>query len=188
MTTKLFSLKKDFYVKISLYIGLFDKFSHFLQNTMTYTLDRLDKALLNLLQSDATIPLKDLAEQVHASVATCQRRIKHLRDSGVIHRQVALVNPAAVGHGLSVFVLVEMLTQNTVQQHHFERLMSREDAVTSCYEVSGDFGFLVLIHARDMADYHDFTRRVFTSDNNVRNFKSQFVMNFSKAETKITLR
>lgn len=152
-----------------------------------YVLDRLDKAILNILQSDATVPLKDLAEQVHSSVATCQRRIKQLRDNGVISKEVAMVNPAAVGHGLSVFVLLEMQQQNTALQDRFESLMAAEDHVMSCYEISGDFGFLVLVHARDMADYHAFTRRVFTSDNNVRNFKSQFVMNFSKVETKITL-
>lgn len=155
---------------------------------MSHNLDRLDKAILNLLQDDATIPLKDLAEHVHASAATCQRRIKQLRDNSVINKQVALVNPAAVGHGLSVFVLVEMQTQNTAKQHAFERLMNREESVTSCYEISGDFGFLVLVHARDMPDYHELTRRLFTSENNVRSFKSQFVMNFNKAETKITLR
>lgn len=151
-------------------------------------LDRLDKAILNHLQSDATVSLKILAEQVHASVATCQRRIKQLRDSGVISKEVAMVNPAAVGRGLSVFVLVEMEEQNTALQDRFEQLMSIEDDVMSCYEISGDFGFLVLVHARDMADYHAFTRRVFSSENNVRSFKSQFVMNFSKVETKITLR
>lgn len=155
---------------------------------MKYELDRLDKALLNVLQADADIALKDLAEQVHSSVATCQRRLKQLKARGVISKHVVMVNPAAVGHGLSVFILVEMLEQNTAQQLRFETLMSSEDDVMSCYEISGDFDFLVLVHARDMADFHQFTRRVFTSHNNVRNFKSQFVMNFSKVETKITLR
>ena len=57
----------------------------------------------------------------------------------------------------------------------------------SCYEISGDYDYMLLVHARDMADYHRFTRRTLTGDNNVRSFKSQFVMDFAKVETKITL-
>ena len=60
-------------------------------------LDDTDKAILNLLQDDATLPLKTIAERVHVSVATAQRRIQALTDSGVITRQVAIVDPNKVG-------------------------------------------------------------------------------------------
>ena len=150
-------------------------------------LDKLDKQILNLLQADATLPLKELAQAVHSSVATCQRRIRRLSDNGIILKQVALVSPQAVGRGISVFVQVEMSRQNPAEQEAFERLMRREADVTGCYEISGDYDFLLLVHAYDMAHYHAFTRRVMTDTHNVRTFKSQFVMNFAKAETKIEL-
>jgi Lrp/AsnC family leucine-responsive transcriptional regulator len=57
----------------------------------------------------------------------------------------------------------------------------------SCYEVSGDFDFMLMVNAKNMSDYHQFTRSLLTYENNVRNFKSQFVMNFTKSGTKITL-
>lgn len=150
-------------------------------------LDDTDKAILNLLQDDATLPLKTIAERVHVSVATAQRRIQALTDSGVITRQVAIVDPNKVGFGLTAIVMIEMERSNTPMQHRFERLMNAQPRVMSCYEVSGDVDFMLLVSAKNMSDYHEFTRNMFTYENNVRNFKSQFVMNFTKSGTKIML-
>ena len=154
---------------------------------MTHPLDSTDKAILNLLQDDTTLPLKTIAEQVHVSVATAQRRVQQLIESGVISKQVAIVDPNKVGYGLTAFVMIEMERSNTSMQHRFERLMREQTQVMSCYEVSGDFDFLLVVNAKNMSDYHQFTRNTLTYENNVRNFKSQFVMNFTKSGTKITL-
>lgn len=110
-----------------------------------------------------------------------------MMDSGVITKQVAIINPVELGFGLTAFVLIEMEKQNNAMQEGFERLMSRLHNVMSCYEISGDFDFLLLVHAKNMEDYHRFTRDYLTYENNVRRFKSQFVMNFSKVGTKIEL-
>ncbi len=150
-------------------------------------LDEVDKRILNLLQTDATLPLKTIAEQVHASVATCQRRITAMTQSGVIAKQVAIIDPTMLGYDVSVFVWIEMVRQNNATQAGFERLMNRLPQVINCYEISGDYDFLVLIHAKNMADYHRFTRNHFTYENNVSRFHSQFVMNFAKLGTKIEL-
>ena len=154
---------------------------------MIHEIDDIDKRILNLLQADATLPLKYIAEKVHASVATCQRRIQMMTETGVITRQVVIVNPTELGFDLTAFVLIEMEKQNNALQDGFERLMNRIPNVMSCYEISGDYDFLLLVHAKNMAEYHRFTRDNLTYDNNVRRFKSQFVMNFSKVGTKIQL-
>ena len=154
---------------------------------MIHEIDDIDKRILNLLQADATLPLKYIAEKVHASVATCQRRIQMMNETGVITRQVVIVNPTELGFDLTAFVLIEMEKQNNALQDGFERLMNRIPNVMSCYEISGDYDFLLLVHAKNMAEYHRFTRDNLTYDNNVRRFKSQFVMNFSKVGTKIQL-
>lgn len=150
-------------------------------------LDKLDRQILNILQEDATTPLLELAERVHSSAATCQRRIRQMQENGVILKQVVLVNPTAVGRSLSVFVAVEVESQNPILLDQFVRSLSKEPDVVSCYEISGEHDYLLLVHARDMADYHQLTRRILTSENNVRAFKSQFVMDFNKVETKIEL-
>ena len=154
---------------------------------MSANLDAIDKAILNLLQDDATLPLKAVAEKVHVSIATAQRRIQALIDGGVITRQVAIVDPNKVGYGLTAVVMIEMARSNNSMQHRFERLMNAQPQVMSCYEVSGDADFMLMVNAKNMNDYHRFTRSLLTYENNVRHFKSQFVMNFTKSGTKILL-
>lgn len=152
-----------------------------------HELDKLDKQILNILQEDATTSLMDIAEKVHSSPATCQRRIRQMQAKGVILKQVVLVNPVAVGRCLSVFVAVDVESQNPMLLDKFVHSLEKENDVVSCYEISGEHDYLLLVHAQDMASYHQLTRRILTSDNNVRAFKSQFVMDFNKVETKITL-
>lgn len=154
---------------------------------MNPNLDDIDKAILNLLQDDATLPLKTVAECVHISIATAQRRIQSLISNGIITKQVAIVDPNKVGYGLTAVVMIEMSRSNNSMQHRFERLMHAQPQVMSCYEVSGDADFMLMINAKNMNDYHQFTRNLLTYENNVRRFTSQFVMNFTKSGTKILL-
>ena len=150
-------------------------------------LDRLDIRILNLLQQDASLPIRLLADRVHSSPATCQRRIAQLRASGVLLKEVALVDRARVGRPLTVFVSVELDRQNDALLRAFEQKMLAQEGVMSCHEVSGEFDFLLTVHAVSMEQYHAFTREVFSSNNNVRNFKSVFALNCSKFETRIPL-
>lgn len=151
------------------------------------SLDRLDVQILNLLQEDATIPLRSLAEKVHASTATCQRRIAQLKTERILLREVAIVDRDRVGRPLTVFVSVELEKQNDSLLRVFERKMLAEEDVLACYEVSGESDFLLIVNSASMNSYHALTRRVFSSHNNVRNFKSNFAMNCSKFETKVPL-
>ena len=150
-------------------------------------IDDIDKMLLNLLQENASLPLKALAEQVGISSATTQRRIKALERTGVIERHVAIVDPVKVGHPLLILVMVKMLRSGSPMQHRFERMMAAQERVMSCYEISGDYDFILMVHAKTMQDYHAFTLAYLTADNNVLHFHSQFVMNLVKWTTKISL-
>ena len=150
-------------------------------------LDAIDTALLDLLQRDASLPMRTLAARVGTSPATCQRRIARLRDAGVLLKQVALVDRARVGRSLTVFVSVELDRQNAALLAQFEQRMARRDEVMACYEVSGEFDFLVIVLAESMEQYHAFTREVFSSNHNVRNFKSMFAMHCAKFETRVPL-
>lgn len=154
---------------------------------MPVELDRLDIQILNLLQEDAAIPLRRIAEQVHASAATCQRRIAQLRASGVLVKEVALVDRVRVGRPLTAFVTVQLEQQNTSLLKMFESLMREEPDVMACYEVAGEFDFMLVVTAVSMEAFQAFTRRVFTSNNNVSNYKSLLAMNCAKFETKVPL-
>lgn len=150
-------------------------------------LDALDTRLLDLLQQDASLPVRVLADRTGSSPATCQRRIARLRESGVLLRQVAIVDRHLVGRPLTVFVSVELDRQNAALLRAFEQRMAEQPEVMACYEVSGESDFLVIVIAESMDRYHAFTRSVFSGLNNVRNFKSMFAMNCSKFETRVPL-
>lgn len=151
------------------------------------SLDPLDKTLLNLLQDDCTKPLKTLAKEAHTSPATVQRRIDRLCGDGIINRQVAIIDPTKAGLSLSVLVLVKMAQSSVAMQQRFERVMRGHHEVVACYEISGDYDFILMVHSTSMQDYHSFTRAVLTGENNVAHFNSQFIMNFVKSGTKIVL-
>ena len=102
-------------------------------------------------------------------------------------RQVAIVDRHLVGRPLTAFVSVELDRQNAALLRAFEQRMAEQPEVMACYEVSGEFDFLVIVIAESMDRYHAFTRTVFSSLNNVRNFKSMFAMNCSKFETRVPL-
>ncbi|EGJ08754.1 Lrp/AsnC family transcriptional regulator [Rubrivivax benzoatilyticus] len=157
-------------------------------NTAAVALDALDLRLLDLLQDDATLPMRTLAARVGSSPATCQRRIAAMRASGVLLRQVAIVDRQRVGRPLTAFVSVELDRQNDALLRQFEQRMAAEPAVQACYEVSGEFDFLLVVTAASMQEYHAFTRAAFASHHNVRNFKSTFAMHCSKFETRVPLR
>jgi Lrp/AsnC family leucine-responsive transcriptional regulator len=154
---------------------------------MAVELDRIDIQILNLLQEDAAIPLRRLAELVHASSATCQRRIAQLRASGILIKDVALVDRVRVGRPLTAFVTVQLEQQNTALLKMFESLMREESDVMACYEVAGEYDFMLVVTAVSMEAFQAFTRRVFTSNNNVANYKSLLAMSCAKFETKVPL-
>ena len=154
---------------------------------MSAAMDALDRHILDLLQQDASLPMRTLAERVNSSPATCQRRVAQLRASGILLKQVVIVDRLRVGRPLTVFVSVELDKQNDALLRQFEQRMLAEPDVMACYEVSGEFDFLLVVNSASMARYHAFTREVFSSNHNVRNFKSTFAMNCSKFETRVPL-
>ena len=155
------------------------------------TLDAVDVKLLNLLQTDASLSNQALAEQVHISPPTCLRRIKALRDSGLIARQIAILNPDklanTLGHGLTALVEITLDQQGSEHQDAFERRMAIDDAVQQCYRVSPGPDFCLVVYAADMPAYLALAQRLFTSDANVRNVKAFFSLKCAKFEPKIAV-
>ncbi len=147
-------------------------------NNESVTLDAIDLRILAALQSDASHSNQDLAALVHVSPPTCLRRVKRLTDLGVIERQIAILSPdklkAMVGHGLTAIVEVTLTQQNAEALQAFEGRIAPESAVQQCYRVSPGPDFVLIVHVRDMGDYHALVQRVFTQDAQVRNVKAFF--------------
>jgi Lrp/AsnC family leucine-responsive transcriptional regulator len=154
-------------------------------------IDSIDIALLNQLQVDASLNNQDLARAVHVSPPTCLRRVKRLRDAGLIERQVAILNSdmlaPVLGHGLQAVVEITLDRQGQEAQEAFESRVIADDAVQQCYRVSPGPDFILVVHAWDMPGYLALAQRLFTSDANVRNVKAFFSLRRAKFQPKVSL-
>ncbi|GKT26441.1 Lrp/AsnC family transcriptional regulator [Acidovorax sp. SUPP3334] len=152
-------------------------------------LDHIDLQLLDALQTDATLSNQALAAAVRVSPPTCLRRVKRLRESGLIEREVALLQPDALarhlGHGITAIVEVTLDRQDTDRLAAFEQRMQPEDAVQQCYRVSPGPDFILIVHARDVPEYLALAQRLFSSDGNVRNVKAFFSLQRSKFSPRV---
>jgi Lrp/AsnC family transcriptional regulator, leucine-responsive regulatory protein len=151
-------------------------------------LDSIDLALLAQLQTDASLSNQDLARRVHVSPPTCLRRVKRLREAGLIERQVALLDAdklaPLIGHGLDAIVEITLDRQGDEAMQAFESRAVADAAVQQCYRVSPGPDFILVVHAADMPDYLALAQRLFTSDANVRNVKAFFSVKRAKFEPK----
>ncbi len=150
-------------------------------------LDGIDLRVLAKLQVDASLSNQDLAESVHISPATCLRRVKRLVEAGVIERRVAILSPARLGAGLTVFVEVSLDKQGAEHIAAFEARALEESAVQQCHRVSPGPDLMLVIQLPDMPAYHSLVQRLFTQDANVRNVKAFFSVYRAKFETAIAL-
>jgi len=136
------------------------------------TLDRLDLKLLQAVQADNRQTTEALGEAVGLSATACQRRLKKLRDDGVIEADVAIVSHAAVGRPLLIIVQVCLERERADIIDRFKHAIRRTPEVMSGYYVTGDADFLLVVSARDMADYESFTRRFFYENADIKGFKT----------------
>ncbi|WEF31985.1 Lrp/AsnC family transcriptional regulator [Pseudoduganella chitinolytica] len=150
-------------------------------------LDDLDRRILNALQQDAALTNAELAQLVHVSAPTCLRRVKQLRDCGVIERLVAIVAPDKVGPQLTAIVEITLDVQAADRMAEFEAHVAAEPAVLQCYRVSPGPDFVLIVQVTDMPAYHALAHRLFTSHANVRNVKAYFSTHRSKFETRIAV-
>lgn len=154
-------------------------------------LDAVDLRLLDLLQSDASRPNIELAQQAHVSAPTSLRRIKRLREMGVIEREVALLQPdrlaALTGAGLTALVEISLERQGAEELDAFEARVLPDPAVQQCYRVSPGPDFVLVIHTSDMPAYLQLAQRLFTSHANVRNVKAFFSVKRSKFDPRLPL-
>ena len=154
-------------------------------------LDNTDIRLLDALQHDASLSNQDLAALAHVSPPTCLRRVKRLRDAGLIERQIALLSPDRLshitGHGLTALVEITLDHQGTDHQESFESRVVQDAAVQQCYRVSPGPDFVLVVHVADMPQYLALAQRLFTSNVNVRNVKAFFSTKRAKFEPKVLL-
>ena len=120
------------------------------------TMDSTDKAILKLLQEDATLSLDDIAIRIGASKTPIWNRIKRLRESGVISHQVALVNPQAVGLDTCFFVLVNTSEHDSTWQSQFLDALRARNEVVEAHRLAGEIDYLLKVRVFSPRAYDQF--------------------------------
>lgn len=139
-------------------------------------LDRIDRRILEALQDDAAISNVELAERVHLSPSPCLRRVRALERDGVIRRRVTLVDPAAVGLSVSVFIQVSLDRQVEQNLEHFEQAVAGWPEVMECYLMTGDSDYLLRVVAPDLEAYQHFLMEKLTRTPGVASIRSSLAL------------
>ncbi len=121
------------------------------------------------------------------SRTSCWRRIRDFEDTGLIERQVALLNPKLAGFNIQVLLLVAMTEHTDENRHSFERHVSTLPEVTECFSVSGDRDYVLHVVVRDMDSYNDFLNAEILRHPAVRSASSTFVLRRVKYTTELPL-
>ncbi len=161
------------------------------KNSEQIVLDATDFLILDQLQKDASLTNQMLAELVFTSPPTCLRRVKRLKDTGLIERQIAILSVdklgPLIGHGLTAIVEITLDRQDTQKLEAFEKRVTNDQAVQQCYRVSPGPDFVLIVFATDMPAYLALSQRLFSADANVRNVKAFFSVKRSKFEPQMPL-
>jgi Lrp/AsnC family leucine-responsive transcriptional regulator len=150
-------------------------------------LQRIDRKILNVLQSNNQMTNVELAEAVGISPPACLRRVRRLREARVIQRDISLIDPQYGSRRMSVIVEVALERERPDLMQGFKRTVLDAKEVTQCYVVTGDADFILVLQVVDIEAYDDFVQRVFYSNPNIRKFRTLIVMNRVKFDTSIAL-
>ena len=150
-------------------------------------LDSFDLAILARYQHDTQKPAKTLGEAIGLSPAAVQRRLKRLREGGVISAEVAVVSPDAVGLPVTCIVNVDLEREGALDLDRFSRKMEACTEVQQCYYVTGVADFVMVVVTADMRRYEAFTREQLLEDANVKSFTTMVVLSRVKVGLSVPL-
>ncbi|WP_223817961.1 Lrp/AsnC family transcriptional regulator [Mucilaginibacter rubeus] len=150
-------------------------------------LDDTDIQLLKLLGDDSELTIKELAAKVNLSPTPVFERVKRLKANGYIKKYIALIDAEKLNYGLIVFCNIKLKQHDKSIGHSFVTDILRLKEVVECYNISGDFDFLLKVYARDMKHYQDFVFNKLGSVTSIGSTHSTFVMCENKNSYNINL-
>lgn len=145
-------------------------------------MDSTDRKILAILQEDASMAVADIAKRVNLSQTPCWRRIQKLTDEGVITKRVALVDPDAIGLGLTVFVEIESGDHSKEWTERFSAEVTDMPEIMEIYRMAGEVDYLLRITVPNMTAVDDFYQRLIEKVP-LKNVTSRFAMERVKFTT-----
>jgi len=144
------------------------------------TLDEKDMAILRLLQHNARITVKEISDKIHLSTTPVHERIKRMEEAGVIKQYATLVNHTKVKKNLMVICYVSLKQHNKTAGAKFIKMIQEMNEVVECYNISGEFDFMLKVMAENMDDYYNFHVNKLSEAENIGHVQSVFVMGVIK--------
>ena len=148
-------------------------------------MDHYDRRLLELMQTDATLSVGELAEKIALSKTACWRRVRKLEKQGVIRDRVTLLEPAAVNLGLTVYIVVRTNQHNDAWAKRFSEVVADIPGVLEAYRMSGDVDYLLRAVVSDLDGYDRLYKELIRAD--LFDVSSSFVMETLKWTTALPL-
>lgn len=143
-------------------------------------LDRFDRQLLNLVQQDAAQTADRLAEQVGLSPSAIQRRLKRMREQGVILRDIAILEPRAVGRPTFFVVSLEVERERPELLAQLREWITRRAEIQQAFYVTGETDYVLVITAADTEAFDALMSRLVKENPNVRRFTTNVVLGLLK--------
>ncbi len=143
-------------------------------------LDKIDLSILKMLQMNARATVKEIAEKVHLSTTPVHERIKRLEQTGVIKQYATLVDYTKVKKGLMVICYVSLKEHSKNAGLKFIKSINQLHEVIECYNISGEFDFMLKVVEENMDSYYDFHVNRLSQIENMGNVQSVFVMGVIK--------
>ncbi len=153
---------------------------------VSMTLDQMDLKILALLQADCTRPVSEIGKEVGLSTTPCWRRIQRLEEAGIVRRRVAVLDPAKVNAGVTVFVSIKTDTHSVEWLDKFHSAVTDFPEVVEFYRMSGEVDYLLRVVVPDIAAYDAFYKKLIGRIS-IAKVSSAFAMEQIKYTTELPL-
>ena len=150
-------------------------------------IDAIDLAILNQLQNNSNINIKELASKINLTPTPVYERIKRLERDGFIMKYVALLDKQKLKKGMTVFCNVRLKEHAKNVGANFVKDIVALPEIIECYNIAGDYDFMLKILVADMASYQDFVMHKLSTIENIGNTNSIFVMGEIKHSTALPI-
>lgn len=154
---------------------------------MDQKLDNVDLQILKLLQRNARLTTRELAKEVNLSTTPVFERIKRLEKEGYIREYTAVLDANKLGQGFTVFCSVKLKQMTKVAANDFVARIKDIPEVAECYNITGEYDYLLKINAPDMRYYNEFIINVIGTIDSVGSVLSSFVMDEIKHTNSLPL-
>lgn len=144
------------------------------------TIDTLDRRILSIYQHDTRVAAETIGAQVGLSAAAVQRRIKRLRESGVIVAEIAMLDRKQLGLDVTAIVHVDLIDESARAVKAFRDKITVRGDVQQCYGVTGTADYVLIVVVENLAAYDAFCNACLLHDTNVRSFTTHIVMDEAK--------